>query len=111
MRGVITAAVGLLLVGGAAGLAGGQPQVPPAARVEQGRKVFIEVGCNGCHTIGAMGTPIGPDLSKVGFKYPMDYLERWLRNPAAQRPRAHMPKLELTERQVQLLAAFLSTLR
>lgn len=39
------------------------------------------------------------------------YLVRWLSDPAAQRPNAHMPKLELDPAQVEALAAFLSTLR
>jgi cytochrome c oxidase subunit II len=79
--------------------------------VEQGRKYFMDSGCYGCHTVGKMGTPIGPNLSSVGAKYSRSYLERWLRDPSAQRPNAHMPALELSEQQVQNLAAFLSSLR
>jgi cbb3-type cytochrome oxidase cytochrome c subunit len=58
-----------------------------------------------------MGTPIGPDLSHVGTKYSHAYLQRWLRDPAEQRPSAHMPALELSEAQVAALAAYLSSLR
>jgi cytochrome c1 len=47
----------------------------------------------------------------VGTRYPEAYLARWLRDPSAQRPSAHMPKLELTEEGVEALAAFLSSLR
>jgi cytochrome c oxidase subunit 2 len=79
--------------------------------VEQGRKYFMDSGCYGCHTVGKMGTPIGPNLSSVGAKYSRSYLERWLRDPPAQRPNAHMPALELSEPQVQNLAAFVSSLR
>ena len=79
--------------------------------VEQGRKYFMDSGCYGCHTVGKMGTPIGPNLSNVGAKYSRSYLERWLRDPSAERPSAHMPTLELSEQQVQNLAAFLSSLR
>lgn len=79
--------------------------------IDQGRRSFMDSGCHGCHTIGKMGTPIGPDLSRVGSKYSRAYLERWLRDPSAQRPRAHMPTLELTEEQVKAMAAFLSSLR
>jgi cytochrome c oxidase subunit II len=79
--------------------------------VEQGKRYFMESGCYGCHTVGKMGTPIGPDLSKVGTKYSHAYIERWLKDPSAQRPNAHMPTLELTEQQVKSLAAFLSSLR
>jgi cbb3-type cytochrome oxidase cytochrome c subunit len=78
--------------------------------VEQGRKYFMDSGCYGCHLVGKTGTPIGPDLSKVGAKYSRSYLERWLRDPSSQRPNAHMPALELSQKQVKDLAAFLSSL-
>ncbi|HET7876342.1 MAG TPA: cytochrome c [Methylomirabilota bacterium] len=81
------------------------------AQVTQGQRVFAEQGCYGCHTVGRAGTPIASDLSRVGSKYSHAHLTRWLRDPASQRPGAHMPKLDLTEPEVQALAAFLSSLR
>jgi cytochrome c oxidase subunit II len=78
---------------------------------ERGKQDFISNGCHGCHTVGRMGTPIGPDLSHVGAKYSPAYLQQWLRDPASQRPSAHMPALELTDAQVTALAAYLSSLR
>jgi mono/diheme cytochrome c family protein len=85
-----------------------QSQGSIAAR---GDAAFKRNGCYGCHTIGTFGTAIGPDLSHVGQKYPADYMARWLRDPALQRPTAHMPALELSEEDVGALAVYLSTLR
>jgi mono/diheme cytochrome c family protein len=79
--------------------------------VARGRSVFREQGCYGCHTVGVTGTPIAPDLSRIGAKHDQAYLAAWLRDPAQQRPRAHMPKLQLTEPEVRALAAFLASLR
>jgi cytochrome c oxidase subunit 2 len=79
--------------------------------IGQGRKLFIDQGCYGCHTVGKMGTPIGPDLSQVGSKYPLSYLTEWLRDPMSQKPTAHMPKIELSEDEIRALAAYLSSLR
>jgi cytochrome c oxidase subunit II len=78
---------------------------------EQGKKLFFDHGCFGCHTVGAMGTPIGPDLSDIGAKYPPSFLTQWLRDPATQKPKAHMPKLTLSEDDIRALAAYLSSLR
>jgi cytochrome c553 len=86
-------------------------QSPSSQVVERGEAAFKSNGCYGCHLIGKFGTPIGPDLSHVGRKYPPEYLARWLRDPAQQRPSAHMPALELTEADVQALAAYLGSLR
>ena len=78
---------------------------------ERGERLFFEQGCFGCHTVGKVGTPIGPDLSQVGEKHPPSYLVGWLRDPAMQKPKAHMPKIELNEDEIRALAAHLSALR
>jgi len=80
-------------------------------RAEQGRRIFMDQGCYGCHIVGKLGTPIGPDLSRMGARRSEAWLEDWLRDPANQRPAAHMPRLELTEAQVAALAAFLASLK
>jgi cytochrome c oxidase subunit 2 len=81
------------------------------APIEQGKQLFFKQGCYGCHTVGKVGTPIGPDLSHVGAQYPLAYLTGWLRDPASQKPTAHMPKIDLSEEEIQALAAYLSSLR
>lgn len=102
------AALALALVVAVAMLAASTGAQSPA---DQGQRYFMDTGCYGCHTVGKMGTPIGPDLSRVGSKYSRAYFERWLRDPSAQRPRAHMPALELTEEQVKAMAAYLASLK
>ena len=106
MRWAMALALLLLLLAAA-------PIVPSVAQdsAEQGKQYFMNNGCYGCHTVGRMGTPIGPDLSHVGAKYSRAYLQRWIRDPAEQRPSAHMPALELNEAQVTALAAYLSSLQ
>ena len=85
---------------------------PSAQDVDQpGRMIFFSQGCYGCHRIGVAGTPIAHDLSKVGNKYTEDQLARWLRDPASQKPGAHMPKLALTEDEIRALARYLASLR
>lgn len=108
MKALIAAAT-LLAVSAAA--CAQSPSPPEETIVARGQAAFKNNGCYGCHMIGAFGTPIGPNLSTVGRKYPPDYLARWLRDPAAQRPNAHMPALELSDADIQALAAYLATLR
>lgn len=101
MRAIVAAA----LLAAATAPAWAQSPVNP---VEEGQRAFMRQGCYGCHTVGKMGTPIGPDLSHVGAKYRPEYLARWLRDPAYLRPSAHMPALELSEQDIRVLAAFLA---
>jgi cytochrome c553 len=82
-----------------------------AALIEEGRAAFTRVGCSNCHTVRGVGTGIAPDLSKIGARYGIAYLERWLRDPREVRPSGHMPALELTERDIQALAAYLAAQR
>lgn len=81
------------------------------ALVARGQIVYRDQGCYGCHTVGTTGTPIAPDLSRIGAKRDQAYLARWLRDPSLQRPTAHMPKIQLSESEVQALAAYLGSLR
>jgi nitric oxide reductase subunit C len=74
----------------------------------EGRKLWTTRGCIGCHTRGVEGTPIAPDLMAINRKYSVDSLARWLRNPAAQVPQAHMPTLDLTEREIDALVLYLT---
>ena len=82
-----------------------------AQSADQGRQVFFSQGCYGCHRIGPAGTPIANDLSHIGKKYTESELARWLRDPASQKPSAHMPRLALEEDEIRALSAYLATLR
>ena len=93
--------------GGLAVAASGQSESNP---VSQGKRVFAEQGCYGCHMVGKAGTPIGPDLSHMGSKYSEKSLQFWLNEPQQQKPTAHMPKIDLTEAEVRALAAYLASL-
>jgi len=77
----------------------------------RGKQLFTDQGCYGCHIIDKYGTPIAQDLSHLGSKYRVADLEKWLRDPAAQKPTAHMPKIGLAEDEVRALAAYLGSLR
>ena len=82
-----------------------------AASIDEGRAAFKRVGCSNCHSVRGVGGGIAPDLSHVGAKYGVAYLERWLRDPREVRPSGHMPALELTDDDVRALAAYLAAQR
>jgi mono/diheme cytochrome c family protein len=78
----------------------------------RGERVFYEQGCHGCHRIGKVGSGgIAADLSGIGAKRSRADLFQWLRDPAAQKPTAHMPRIALPEADAQALAAYLASLR
>ena len=91
-----------------AGCASGD--APAASNAVDGRRVFF-TQCHGCHTVGVAGTPIAPDLSRIGARLGRDEIERRLRDPRTHKPTARMPKLDLSEPEIQALTTYLSGLR
>jgi len=109
MKNIITAVIVFTAVMSLSGThASGQDRDPLLTR---GERAFASQGCYGCHLVAKFGTPIGPDLSHIGAKYPASYLTRWLRDPESVRPTAHMPKLELSAEDIQALSAYLASLK
>ena len=49
---------------------------------KRGKKLFVDKGCNTCHTIGK-GKLAGPDLAGVTQRRTTDWLKRWLKDPTA----------------------------
>jgi len=89
--------------------------------VTEGQQMLMSKGCIACHRID--GTPaqgvLGPDLSHVGSRRTIaagilennhENLVRWMANPVAVKPGAKMPNLQLTDEELQTLAAYLGSL-
>jgi cytochrome c oxidase subunit II len=103
--------------------ASGRPaRAPAGAEATEGKRVFMENACAGCHTIA--GTPaqgtVGPDLTHLASRktlaaltIPNDRRElgRWIRNPQSVKPGAKMPGLELSNAQFRSIVAYLAELR
>lgn len=86
------------------------PQTREAA-IAEGRRVFAEKGCQKCHAVDAVGTPVGPDLRQTATRYREAALAQWLQNPSAQVPTRHMPDLQLSEAEANAVAAYIATFR
>ena len=97
---------------------------PPAldASVTHGRQVFESTACVNCHTIqgtAAQGR-FGPDLTHlmtretIGAGVAMntpDHLKVWVSDPNVMKPGALMPAMNLGDRDLDDLVAYLATLR
>jgi cytochrome c oxidase subunit 2 len=110
-------------------------QVPGAAPslVQQGATLFANGACITCHTV--RGTQangkVGPELTHFGSRTSiaantlqkrdeavgdadgskMTNLKRWLRNPQAVKPGNIMPNLNLSEADIEAIAAYLESLK
>ncbi|MGH7528605.1 MAG: c-type cytochrome [Gemmatimonadales bacterium] len=92
----------------------------------RGERRFGEIGCNGCHSVAGVGGMVGPDLSHLAsralpeagrWSSVAEYLLESLREPQAYLVLGYpgdMPAaatLELSDRDVEDLVAYLLTLR
>jgi cytochrome c oxidase subunit 2 len=97
---------------------------PPAsdAAATEGAQLFQNRGCAGCHTV--TGTPaagkIGPNLTHFGSRHTVAAaifdntpanLRTWLKNPPAVKPGSLMPNLNLNDHELDVLVAYLQSLK
>jgi cytochrome c oxidase subunit 2 len=102
-----------------------QQQSQPASfsgGLSNGQQIFETTACINCHSVAgtAANGRYGPDLthlmsrdtiaSGVTPNTPAN-LRLWIRNPAALKPGCKMPAMELTDQEVDAVAAYLETLR
>jgi cytochrome c oxidase subunit 2 len=96
-----------------------QPTAPDAV---EGAQTFQTRGCSGCHTI--TGTPaqarVGPNLTHFAsrgtlagsiFDSTTANLRLWLKDPPAVKPGSIMPNLGLNDHELDVLVAYLQSLK
>jgi cytochrome c oxidase subunit 2 len=99
------------------------PTAPGAALHEQGRTLFQQKGCIGCHSVTDKGlvsrTPMAPDLSALGQRAAARrpglaadaYVKESVRQPQAYIvpgfTEIEMPTLPVSDTEVEAIAAFL----
>jgi mono/diheme cytochrome c family protein len=82
------------------------------AMVSLGKELYeVKYQCQSCHTIGATGGYVGPNLNNAGNWLTPAWIEAWLRNPQALQPDTIEPRRAFTEEEIRALTAYLLTLR
>ena len=68
---------------------------------------FRQENCGSCHQIGGRGSAEGPDLTKASIHKDAAWMIQHFKRPSAMRPGTSMPPIQLTDAQLNSLAAFL----
>lgn len=89
------------------------PDVKGAPLLLEGKRLFIEKGCQGCHQVAGMGGKVGPDLTLVGERRSDPaWHAKHFKDPERMAPGSIMPSYQsLADGEVQALTAFLLSLR
>jgi mono/diheme cytochrome c family protein len=76
----------------------------------EGRRLFEEKGCFGCHSIGGKGGNIGPALDQVAKQHGAEWIVAHFQNPQAVSPGTVMPQFNFNQEQIRALTEFLLSL-
>ncbi len=67
--------------------------------------------CSACHSVSGAGGNVGPALDTVGRKFDEAYLHKWIKDPQSVKADTKMPKLPLSDADVNALVVYLGTLK
>jgi len=111
-RGVQTLVFGVLLTAVIAvrGVAAVDQRGPSADPVK-GKEIFAAQKCSLCHTVGASGGKLGPDLSAVGTRRNAEWLKVYLPKPQTFDPKNKMPPVQAKGQDLSDLIAYLTSLK
>lgn len=82
-----------------------------ASEITENRPQIFTQTCKACHSLRGQGGAVGPALDGVGSRRNADYLRSWLLDPVAVKPDSKMPKLPLSETELNELVTYLSQLK
>ena len=71
---------------------------------------FRRENCSSCHGMGEGAVKDGPDLTKVAIRRDIKWMIEHFKHPQTMVPGSFMPPIQLSDRQLNALAAFLSKL-
>jgi nitric oxide reductase subunit C len=93
-------------------LSRGEQAMVASVGVSPGAAVFQSKGCMNCHALHGTGGTFGPAMDAVGRRKNQEEIEHYIKDPKSVNPKAMMPpQKELTDRELEEVAKFLSNLK
>ena len=86
------------------------PYLPEMTVLRRGAALFHASACYGCHRIeGVSNGKLGPELTRVGAKWPIEYIRESIVFPKANSPLTIMPAFGLGNEDVTALTVYLKS--
>lgn len=67
--------------------------------------------CLACHQVGGSGGKVGPALDGIGSRQTAEWLTNWIRDPLSVKPGTSMPKLPLSDQELDEIVKYLTSLK
>ena len=86
-----------------------QLELEGAPLLTKGKKLFIKLGCHGCHLVDGYQKErkVGPSLLRIAAKVDPSWLVRWVKKPKNYLPKTRMPNFNLSDEHTLAISAFL----
>ncbi|MFQ5450136.1 MAG: c-type cytochrome [Nitrospinaceae bacterium] len=77
--------------------------------LSKGKKLFLKLGCHGCHLAEGYGheSKVGPRLVRIASKVNPSWLYRWVKDPKAYLPKTRMPNFGFNDKDALAVVAYL----
>jgi cytochrome c2 len=99
------------VVAGAVVIAGLWSPLAAQGDKAKGEKIYADLKCSVCHTIGAAKKKMGPDLAKVGATRDKAWLAKYLPDPKGENAKNKMPAAKAKGADLDHLIAYLLSLK
>jgi mono/diheme cytochrome c family protein len=90
------------------------PQVNPNGdydpQAQAGKRLFSELRCDSCHSVGGVGGTVGPALDTEGRRHNKEWLVAHSRDPRKMTAGSSMPNYGLLDDEEESLAAYMTSL-
>lgn len=86
-----------------------QVELEGAPILSKGKKLFIKLGCHGCHLVEGYQKErkVGPSLLRIASKVDPSWLVRWVKKPKNYLPKTRMPSFYLDDKETLAISAYL----
>jgi len=77
--------------------------------LSKGKKLFIKLGCHGCHLVDGYQKErkVGPSLLRIAAKVDPSWLVRWVKKPKNYLPKTRMPFFSMSDEDTMAISAYL----
>lgn len=86
-----------------------QVDLEGAPVLSKGKRLFIKLGCHGCHMVDGYQKEkkVGPSLRRIASKVDPSWLVRWVKKPKNYLPETRMPNFNLTDEHTLAISAYI----
>lgn len=79
-------------------------------QILEGQRIYGELRCQSCHSIGGRGGIVAPPLDTVGSRRNREWLTNHFRNPQDLSPGSVMPNFGLLDKEIEALVIYMGSL-